>query len=55
MVWLQIQQNVALFSLIGTRFGGDGQTTFGLPDLRSVTPNGMTYTICTSGIFPSPN
>ena len=32
---LPISQNTALFSLIGTTFGGDGRTTFGLPDLRS--------------------
>lgn len=31
---LSIAQNTALFSLIGTTFGGDGRTTFGLPDLR---------------------
>jgi microcystin-dependent protein len=31
---LSIAQNSALFNLIGTTFGGDGQTTFGLPDLR---------------------
>ena len=31
---LQISQNTALFSLLGTTYGGDGQTTFGLPDLR---------------------
>ncbi|CAF1195828.1 unnamed protein product [Rotaria sp. Silwood1] len=31
---LPIQTNVALFSLIGTIYGGDGQTTFRLPDLR---------------------
>ena len=31
---LPINQNTALFSLLGTTFGGDGQTTFGLPDLR---------------------
>jgi len=31
---LQINQNQALFSLLGTRYGGDGRTTFGLPDLR---------------------
>lgn len=31
---LPIAQNTALFSLIGTTFGGDGKTTFGLPDLR---------------------
>ena len=31
---LPISQNVALFSLVGTIYGGDGETTFGLPDLR---------------------
>ena len=31
---LPISQNTALFSLLGTNFGGDGTTTFGLPDLR---------------------
>jgi microcystin-dependent protein len=31
---LPINQNQALFSLLGTRFGGNGQTTFALPDLR---------------------
>ncbi len=29
-----IAQNTALFSLIGTTYGGDGQTTFALPDFR---------------------
>ncbi len=48
-----IAQNNALFSLLGTRFGGDGQTTFALPDLRSAAPNGLTYFICTQGIYPS--
>ncbi|MFZ0844913.1 MAG: tail fiber protein [Pseudolabrys sp.] len=35
---ISIQQNTALFSLLGTTYGGNGQTTFGLPDLRSRTP-----------------
>lgn len=35
---LQITQNFALFSLLGTIYGGDGQTTFGLPDLRARLP-----------------
>ena len=51
---LPINQNQALFSLLGTKFGGDGKTTFALPDLSDVAPNGLTYVICTSGIFPSP-
>ena len=35
---LPINQNQALFSLLGTTYGGNGQTTFGLPDLRGRTP-----------------
>ena len=31
---LSVAQNQALFSLLGTRYGGDGITTFGIPDLR---------------------
>jgi microcystin-dependent protein len=31
---MSIQQNTALFALIGTTYGGDGQSTFALPDLR---------------------
>ncbi len=34
---MQIAENDALFKLIGTTYGGDGQTTFGLPDLRGRT------------------
>jgi microcystin-dependent protein len=37
---LAIQQNTALFSLLGTQFGGNGQTTFALPDLRGRAPIG---------------
>jgi microcystin-dependent protein len=33
-----IAQNSALFALLGTQFGGDGQSTFGLPDLRGRAP-----------------
>jgi microcystin-dependent protein len=35
---LQINQNQALFSLLGTQFGGNGVTTFALPDLRGRVP-----------------
>jgi len=38
---LSIAQNTALFSLIGTIYGGNGQTTFALPDLRSRVPVGV--------------
>lgn len=36
-----IQQNAALFSLLGTTYGGNGQTTFALPDLRGRVPIGQ--------------
>jgi len=36
---LSIAQNTALFSLLGTTYGGNGQTTFALPDLRGRFPN----------------
>lgn len=35
---LSISQNDVLFALIGTTYGGDGQNTFGLPDMRSRIP-----------------
>ena len=38
---LPISEYDALFALIGTTYGGDGQTTFGLPDLRSRIPIGI--------------
>ncbi|GHA04739.1 hypothetical protein GCM10008090_12720 [Arenicella chitinivorans] len=37
---LPVAQNTALFSLIGTTYGGDGRTTFALPDLRGRSPIG---------------
>ena len=38
---LSIAQNTALFSLLGTTYGGNGTTTFGLPDLRGRMPIGQ--------------
>ncbi len=38
---LPIQQNTALFSILGTTYGGNGTTTFGLPDLRGRMPIGF--------------
>ncbi|MFO7593323.1 MAG: tail fiber protein [Pseudomonadota bacterium] len=38
---MSISQNQALFSLIGTYYGGDGRTTYALPDLRGRTPRGQ--------------
>ncbi len=53
---LQINQNSALYSLIGVTFGGDGRTTFALPDLRNANPlastNQMKYYIATAGLYP---
>lgn len=37
---LQISDNTALFSILGTTYGGDGETTFALPDLRGRVPVG---------------
>lgn len=37
---LPISQNTALFSLLGTTYGGDGRTTFALPNLKGSTPIG---------------
>jgi len=54
---LLISQNAALFSLLGTTYGGDGTTIFNLPDLSDINPKsandaGLNYVICTVGIFP---
>jgi microcystin-dependent protein len=51
---LSISQDTAaaLYSLLGTTYGGDGLNTFALPDLTQAAPNGMTYAICTQGAFP---
>ncbi|MEO8235634.1 MAG: tail fiber protein [Flavobacterium sp.] len=38
---MSIAQNTALFSLLGTTYGGNGQTTFGLPDLQGRVPIGQ--------------
>jgi microcystin-dependent protein len=38
---LPINQNQALFSLLGTTYGGDGRVNFGLPNLQGKIPNGM--------------
>lgn len=66
---MPISQNQALFSLLGTTYGGDGRTTFNLPDLRLKDANGnviqlqvgeihegkvyMEYSIALQGIYPS--
>ena len=51
---MQIMQNQALYSLIGIKFGGNGTSTFALPNMTNDTPAfGMNYYICVSGIYPS--
>lgn len=35
---MPISQNTALFSLLGTTYGGDGKSTFGLPDMKASSP-----------------
>jgi hypothetical protein len=52
---LLISQNQALFSLIGTKYGGNGTSTFALPNLTAAAPDGLTYSICVSGDFPQPS
>jgi microcystin-dependent protein len=49
---LPITGNTALFSLVGTIYGGNGTTDFGVPDLRAAAPNGTEYVICLDGTFP---
>jgi microcystin-dependent protein len=51
---IPINQNVALFSLLGTTYGGDGEANFALPDLRSKAPvSGLNYIIAVQGDLPS--
>lgn len=49
---LSIRGNEALFSILGTTYGGDGITTFEIPDLKDKAPDGMHYMICVEGIYP---
>lgn len=52
---LSIVQYTSLFSIVGIRYGGDGLTKFGVPDLRGLEPSGINYVICTLGAFPYQN
>ena len=51
---LSVQQNQALFALLGVQFGGDGQNTFALPKLAPLAPH-INYYIALEGIWPSRN
>jgi hypothetical protein len=48
---LLISENAALFTGLSTTFGGDGRTTFALPNLKAVTPNNLAYGVCVYGAF----
>ena len=47
-----IAANPQLFTLIGTAYGGDGHTTFALPKLAPLGPNGPYYCIGVAGAPP---
>ena len=56
--FLQISQNQALFSVLGTAYGGDGRTTFELPIMKPIiTVSGQPFTTCIAllGVFPAQN
>lgn len=51
---LSIEKHTALFSLLGNTYGGDGRTTFALPDLKTNDLNdNLHYCIALEGIYPS--
>jgi microcystin-dependent protein len=58
---LPISQNTALFSLLGTNYGGDGVSTFGLPNMtgaKAMTDangNALQWIIAIQGVYPSRN
>ena len=55
---LHINQNTALFSILGTAYGGDGTVTFALPKAAPIpTANGAVLTQCiaTAGVWPTHN
>jgi microcystin-dependent protein len=49
---LSIAQNQALFALLGTKFGGNGETDFALPNYTKLTPPGSNYLIVSTGAAP---
>ncbi|MBV7394698.1 phage tail protein [Mameliella sediminis] len=51
---LSISEYSALFALFGVQYGGDGRTTFALPDMTSMVPSqGGKYCVNIRGVFPS--
>ena len=49
---LPISAYTALYSLLLTTYGGNGITNFGVPNLENAAPDGLSYSICVSGVFP---
>lgn len=49
---LQISEYSALYSIIGTTYGGDGRTTFALPDLRGAVPVGAGFSTANNTLTP---
>jgi len=48
-----IAENMPLFSLLGTTYGGDGYTNFGLPKIASPDKDGLHACVALDGIYPS--
>jgi len=48
---ISIQENTALYSLLGDKYGGDSRTVFGLPSMKG--DKNMKYCICIFGVYPS--
>jgi microcystin-dependent protein len=50
---MMIAQNQALFSILGTTYGGDGLESYMLPDMRKQSlPAGLRWIICVAGPYP---
>lgn len=49
---LPLNQNEALFALLGTKFGGNGRTDFVVPKMEDPC-EGVSYYMCIQGLFPS--
>lgn len=53
---LSVSDNQALYTLLGTRFGGDGVSNFAVPDLRNAAIGSYNqYYIALQGLYPSRN
>ena len=52
---LSVSQYPVLFSVLSNNYGGDGRTTFAVPDLGGLEPDGVSHVVCVKGIYPSRN